>query len=378
MPVKVSVVVPVYNMELHLEKCLDSILAQTLRDIEVVIVDDGSEDKSPVILERYASQDPRIRVLSQPNAGLAAARNLGIRAAVGEFIGFVDSDDYVDSCMFENLYQRAISDRSDVVICQYREVSSTGKVRRTSSIQEQPTKEAYFRKVLSAEESSMACNKMYRLSLFADRNIAFPVGLLHEDVPTIYRLIYYAESVSVVPDIGYNWVRRAGSISKSVSFKHVLDLMWGLALTLQFLRAEGVDIKYRDCFTRRSFHFSLGGLDRMRRDHPDQESTVRGLIELWLNVLGVNSAESLLELKQIDEHLYKRCQLEFDADLTDSLSARQLQAQLAKAEDALTSIKESLSYRLGHRIVTIGGKVLPPGSKRRHWFLRVVFFLRRK
>jgi glycosyltransferase involved in cell wall biosynthesis len=376
MSAKVSVVVPVYNMELHLEKCLESLLTQTMSDIEVIAVDDGSVDDSASILARYAKRDSRIRLVDQPNSGLAAARNRGIHAASGEFIGFVDSDDYVDPDMFGVLFDKAVADQSDVAICQFREVSPEGKVRRTSNIEVQADKDDYFRNILSAKDSSMACNKIFHRRLFVDRNIRFPVGLLHEDVPTIYRLIYFAGSVSVVPIVGYNWVRRGGSISKSVSFKHVLDLMWGLSLTLQFLEEEGVVDDYWDCFTRRSVHYTVGAVERMRRDHPEHESSVWGLVEVWLNMLGVNSEAGLRALKSIDEELYRKYQPRLSDDVADRLSAQILQGKLAQAERRLDMIEESFTYQLARKISGLGVFLLPEGSRRKRLVMRAAARLR--
>ena len=103
--VKISVIIPVYNTERHLRRCLDSVLAQTLREIEVICVDDGSTDSSPVILRHYAEKDRRIHLIRKENGGVVSAREAGLKAAVGEYTGFVDSDDWIEPWMYEKLYQ---------------------------------------------------------------------------------------------------------------------------------------------------------------------------------------------------------------------------------------------------------------------------------
>ena len=113
---KLSVVVPVYNVENYLSKCLDSILKQTLEDIEIICVNDGSTDGSANILQDYKKKDPRIIVLEQENQGLGAARNTGIRTARGEYIGFVDSDDFIEPTMYEKLYEKACKFQLDIVL----------------------------------------------------------------------------------------------------------------------------------------------------------------------------------------------------------------------------------------------------------------------
>jgi glycosyltransferase involved in cell wall biosynthesis len=125
---KVSIIVPIYNMEKYLNRCLDSLTGQTLREIEILAVNDGSTDSSLEILERYAHHDKRIKIIDKLNGGVSSARNEGIRNAKGEFIGFVDPDDWVDPQMYEALYRTAIQDHSDVVMCSYiREFGSHSK-----------------------------------------------------------------------------------------------------------------------------------------------------------------------------------------------------------------------------------------------------------
>jgi len=115
--VNVSIIVPVYNVEKYLEKCLESIINQTLKNLEIICVNDGSTDNSLQILEDYAKKDQRIKIINKKNRGSGAAKNTGMKNASGEYIGFVDSDDWVDLAMFEKLYNRAKSQKSDMVMC---------------------------------------------------------------------------------------------------------------------------------------------------------------------------------------------------------------------------------------------------------------------
>ena len=115
---KVSVIIPVYNVEKYLSECLDSVVNQTLKDIEIICVNDGSPDGSAEILEEYAQKDNRIKVITQENRGVSEARNSGLKIASGEYIAFLDSDDYIDLKFFEQLYKRGIESNSDVVVCE--------------------------------------------------------------------------------------------------------------------------------------------------------------------------------------------------------------------------------------------------------------------
>src|SRR5699024_10960583 len=114
-----SIVVPIYKVEKYFERCIQSILAQSLRDIEIILVDDGSPDKCPELCDKYALLDSRIKVIHKRNGGLSSARNAGIRIASGDYIGFIDSDDDVDYAMYEKMYEKAIKFDVDFVMCDY-------------------------------------------------------------------------------------------------------------------------------------------------------------------------------------------------------------------------------------------------------------------
>lgn len=117
---KISIIIPIYNVEKYLDRCMESLLGQTLQDIELIMVDDGSPDRCPQMCEEYARKDSRIKVIHKSNAGLGHARNSGLEVATGEFVAFIDSDDYVDTSMFEILYKEALKTRADAVFCAYQ------------------------------------------------------------------------------------------------------------------------------------------------------------------------------------------------------------------------------------------------------------------
>ena len=118
----ISIIVPVYNVESYLERCINSILNQTFKNFELILVDDGSTDKSGEICDSFAGYDKRIRVIHKKNGGLSSARNVGLDVSIGKYIGFVDSDDWIDEFMYEKLYRNMIKTKSDIVICNFSRV----------------------------------------------------------------------------------------------------------------------------------------------------------------------------------------------------------------------------------------------------------------
>ena len=155
----VSVIVPVYNTEKYLEECIRSLTEQTLSSLELIFVDDGSTDASPKILERYRARDPEhIRVITQKNAGQGKARNVGLAAATGEYVGFVDSDDYVDRRMYAAMYTRAGSEELDLVECDFHYLEEDGREKRSYG-------------------SAAPWNKLIRRRLLTDNDIWFPESI---------------------------------------------------------------------------------------------------------------------------------------------------------------------------------------------------------
>lgn len=184
----ISVIVPVYKVEKYLKRCVDSILAQTYPCLEVILVDDGSPDGCPAICDEYAREDRRVRVIHKENGGLSDARNAGIDAAKGKFLGFVDSDDYVHPRFYELLLQALKEEGADIAGCDVKKVCKTEKIEEK---EQQPIQ----RTVYSGREATanLYDAQMYKKELFEE--IRFPKGKLHEDEFTSYKLLYQSESV---------------------------------------------------------------------------------------------------------------------------------------------------------------------------------------
>ena len=216
-----SIIVPVYDVERYLPKCIDSILAQTFTDFELILVDDGSPDSCPALCDAAAAKDARIRVIHQKNGGLSAARNAGLDAARGAWIGFVDSDDYIAPEMYETLYKAVQSTGADLALCDYVKVDETGALCTQTHVAV-PQKSLTGRELLQKAywtTVQIACNKLYHRTIFAQ--LRYPVGKLNEDFFVIPEICLNTQKAVVVPDVLYYYVQRGDSImGKSRTLRH--------------------------------------------------------------------------------------------------------------------------------------------------------------
>ena len=228
---KISVIIPVYNVEKYLNQCVDSVLSQTYRNLEVILVDDGSPDQSPEICDQYAKADPRVRVVHKANGGLSDARNAGIYEACGDYLLFLDSDDFWADCgAVGRLVLRAQQNQPDVINFSYVKFEEDTGIRTPylGCLEPMPesltTKEKQLAYLTEHElYIASACNKMIRRSLFF-RGLLFTKGVLSEDIEWSARLLAVADSFDFVPENFYCYRQRSGSISHSISLKNCQDI----------------------------------------------------------------------------------------------------------------------------------------------------------
>lgn len=213
----ISVIVPVYNVEPYLKKCLDSIVNQTYRNLEILLVDDGSTDKSGEICDRFAEVDRRIRVFHTENRGLSCARNTGLDHAAGEWIGFVDSDDWIEPDMYETLLKRAEATGADIVECgsfwEYRD-GTKERIRRDA---EMSGKEA-LTALLHGKLGNAIWDKLYKSSCY--HGVRFPKDRVYEDIATTYKLFFEARCVCTVSASKYHYLKRDDSLSGRKTVKN--------------------------------------------------------------------------------------------------------------------------------------------------------------
>lgn len=222
---KISIIVPVYNVEKYLTKCLDSLVNQTLQEVEILVVNDGSSDNSQSIIDEFQKKYPlKIESFIKENGGLSDARNFGLDRAVGEFIGFVDSDDEVSLNMFEEMYALAKRHEAEMVICNLQKVDQDGNVtQKLTQIPNMPEKialEVHFS--VFSDVSYFACNKIFKNELF--KNKRFKKGVHFEDIQLIPQLLLHCKTIAQTQNYHYQYLERTDSISKTHTEKG-LDIL---------------------------------------------------------------------------------------------------------------------------------------------------------
>ena len=214
----VSVILPIYNVEQVLKRCLDSVCNQTYLNLEIILVDDGSTDNSGNICDEYAKVDKRIKVIHKKNGGLSDARNVGLDIANGDYLTLVDSDDFISAYYVQNLMfaiQKSGCELSSSWFCKFSNGIKIGSptIANDSSI-EICNREDYYKKMLLQDGVEVsAWGKMYKSSLF--NGVRYPFGKLYEDIPTTYLLIEKVEKIAVIPNVDYYYYQRKQSISNT-------------------------------------------------------------------------------------------------------------------------------------------------------------------
>lgn len=220
----ITVIVPIYKVEKYLRKCVDSILQQTYKNLEIILVDDGSPDYCPQICDEYKAMDSRIVVIHQENAGQSAARNAGLDIATGSYIMFVDSDDYISPDMCEKLYQLLNQDHSDLAICSLECVFEPGCEIEPNQLVDDGLKSELITSRQALERLNdnwfyvIPCNKLYKKELF--EHYRFVVGKIHEDEFALHHILAQCKLISVTEERLYHYVRRvAGTMGRPKVFK---------------------------------------------------------------------------------------------------------------------------------------------------------------
>jgi glycosyltransferase involved in cell wall biosynthesis len=220
----ISVIIPIYNVEKYLSKCIESVINQSYSNLEIILVNDGSTDNSAIICNEYGAKDSRIRVLHKNNGGLSDARNVGIDNATGDYLYFLDSDDYIDSRTIQLLFKESIQFDSDITIGNIVLVNENYEVNKTFDFESRTMQfnsndsiNVLYNQDQLIIQFSIACNKLYKASLF--QSLRFPIGKIHEDEFVNYKLFFWSKKICFVADAFYFYLQRSASIMGTVSVK---------------------------------------------------------------------------------------------------------------------------------------------------------------
>lgn len=260
---KLSIIVPVYNVEKYLPKCLESLIKQTLKDIEIICVNDGSMDNSLAILKEFASKDSRIRIIDNQHQGVAKTRNTGIEQSTGEYIGFVDSDDYIDIDFFEKLYNSATKSNSDIAIASILKHKNFFNIYNAKYTKEE-TAITIQDKIKLCEDKKhfffYAWNKIYHSGFIKENNIKFSEGQIYEDVMFAIKALYYSNKIISVYGTKYHYIEHENSLTKSKdkTGEKEQDLIKAYSELQEFCNSKNIEIPERlNYYTKENFGFIL-------------------------------------------------------------------------------------------------------------------------
>lgn len=243
---KITVAVPIYNVKPYLEKCVQSVLGQTERDFELLLIDDGSTDGSGALCDRLAGQDPRIRVIHQENRGLGGARNTGIENAQGEWILFPDSDDWLEPNVLEKALSAAEKTGADMAVFAYRTVDEAGNILQEfrESVPTETGMDPRERKDLLLMAPTAWC-RLCKTALFQENGLRFPPRVWYEDVRTTTKLIPRCGKIVYTDCVGYNYLQRAGSIMNNVNLQRNREIIEAFEDMLGWYGEQGLMDKYQ-------------------------------------------------------------------------------------------------------------------------------------
>lgn len=248
----VSIIVPVYKVEEMLDRCMESILHQSYKNIEVILVDDGSPDRCPILCDEYSKKDKRVKVIHKENGGLSSARNEGLKKATGEYLCFIDSDDYVEKNYVEKLYNEISKNNLDFVVCNYKRIY--GEVIQNCEVNN-------FK--IDNFINPSVWNKMYRKSLF--KNIKFPDKLYYEDLGTFPMVYCNGKKYKIINDYLYNYAQNINSIMHQTNNK-IFDVYKIFELNLDYIKKHKHDDIIKNLETAYIFHVIIGTTYRKARD----------------------------------------------------------------------------------------------------------------
>ena len=315
MGITLSIIVPVYNVEKHLKKCFDSILNQTFRDFELIIVNDGATDNSRMICLEYSKKDPRIIYLEKTNGGPGSARNYGLNHAKGNYIGFIDSDDWVDVNMYEVLVNGIRSTDADIVTCGHKVINLDGSVDEVSTISKSILYTGSMATKLILQDEyifSFPWDKLYKKELFT--NLRYPEGRIFEDTAFTYKLFAKTKKVYQITNCLYNYLRRDDSLCLDPDFNKIIERKYdnylGFQERYEFVCTNKEYMSIIDICQSKAFIHGQQQLHFIIKNQVHNEKVSFNLIFYKLRLMNINN-NNYLSLSQKIEHKIMMMPIQF-------------------------------------------------------------------
>lgn len=311
---KISVVIPVYNVEKYLKRCVESVRKQTLRELEIILVDDGSTDSSGKICDELAEMDSRIIVIHQKNNGLSSARNTGIENATSQYIGFVDSDDYIEEDMYETLYMNIVENDADLAMCDLFHCYEGKKIKK-NLVNEKCVlnSEQAIKMVMEAKKTSVtAVNKLYKKKLFDD--VKYPEGKLSEDAFVIVDILLRAKKIVFTSEQKYYYVHRKGSITTSEFKEKDLNVIEAYSKNYKLIEENYpaiIDVAKMRCMWAHFYVLDKMMLSTCNVDKDIEDKVIKELRKNYRFIISdtrFNKGRKIaMTLLMINRNLYKMC-----------------------------------------------------------------------
>lgn len=291
----ISVIVPVYNIMEYLPRCVHSIAAQTWDNLEILLIDDGSTDGTGALCDELAGEDRRIRVFHKENGGSSSARNLGMEKACGEYLGFVDSDDYIEPDMYEKLIKAALEYQADIVQIGRNEIDEKGELLPDICVPpkqlERIGSQDFLKELLLHRGDCSFCTKLIRREFLADRS--FPQGVLNEDFHLLVKLLPETKEIISLPGYGYHVFYRVGSNTRKKAREHFSrvfgDNVDNADMVLEIVRSQYPQLlqtAFRFGVYQRLDYLLHIPVDEMNRNNRQYREVVRWLRRGWLQAMG--------------------------------------------------------------------------------------------
>ena len=287
----ISVIIPVYKVEKYLERCVASVVGQTYKNLEIILVDDGSPDNSGAMCDEYAKKDDRIKVIHKKNGGLSDARNAGLEIMSGSYVGFVDSDDYIATEFFERLYSALKKNDADISMCGVIKIFDDGTSERENAFDEDTCfsgEKGFETYILDEKIPSYACTKLFKASVFD--GMRFPVGVYYEDLALFYKIFDRVGRYVCVKDDLYYYCLRKDSICAVQTPKQTFGLFNAFSLRYEFVVKNGIKKEILDICLLKTSVFAVSLAESKGENDAEREYSLlaRGFLKKHKKALKTN------------------------------------------------------------------------------------------